>query len=51
MLDDVSDFERLALVAFVAVSLAIAIGMGVLFELKDRRSPAGRLAPHRWFGV
>lgn len=48
---DLSDFELAAFFSFIAASIALLLGMAVTFEVKHRRSPVGRMAPQRWFGV
>ncbi|WP_156433703.1 hypothetical protein [Bradyrhizobium retamae] len=48
---EISDFELAMFIAWLAASLASCLGMAVVFEVKQRRSPVGRIAPHRWFGV
>jgi hypothetical protein len=51
MLIEISEFELAMFICWLAASLASILGMVVVFEIKHRRSPLGRLAPHRWFGV
>lgn len=48
---EISEFELAAIFLFLAASVASILGMALVFNIKHRRSPVGRLAPHRWFGV
>jgi len=48
---EISEFELAALLCFLAASVASILGVVVFFNVKHRRSPVGRIAPQRWFGV
>jgi len=48
---EVSEFEFAMFLGWLAASMASILGMWVAFEIRYRRSPVGRLAPRRWFGV
>lgn len=47
----VSDFEVAMVIAWFAGLLASCVGLVVWFEMRERRSPVGRLTRQRWFGV
>jgi len=51
MLIEISEFELAVFLCWLAASLASCLGMVVFFHVKHRRSPVGRIAPQRWFGV
>lgn len=51
MLIEISEFELAVFLCWLAVSLASCLGMAVAFEIKHRRSPVGRIAPFRRFGL
>lgn len=51
MLIEISEFELAMFLCWLAASLASILGMAVVFEVQHRRSPVGRIAPRRWFGV
>lgn len=46
-----SDFEFAMILAPFAVLFAVCLGVVVAFEMRERRSPVGRLMSRRWFGV
>jgi hypothetical protein len=48
---ELSEFELVMFLCWLAASLALILGLWVAFEIRHRRSPVGRIAPHRWFGV
>lgn len=48
---EISEFEFAMFLCWLAACVASILGMVVVFEIKHRRSPVGRLAPRRWFGV
>ena len=48
---EISDFEIAMVIAWFAALLASCLALVVGFEMKERRSPVGRIAPRRWFGV
>jgi len=48
---ELSEFELAMFLCWLAASLASILGLVVVFEIMHRRSPVGRLAPRRWFGV
>lgn len=48
---EISEFELAMFLCWLAASLASMLGMAVVFQVRHRRSPVGRLAPRRWLGV
>jgi hypothetical protein len=48
---ELSDFELAVFFCWLITSLALILGMAVVYQVKHRLSPLGRLAPQRWFGV
>jgi hypothetical protein len=46
-----SDFELAMLIAPFAGLFALCLCIVVAFEMRERRSPVGRLMSRRWFGV
>ena len=48
---EISEFELAAIFLFLASCVASMLGMALVFNIRHRRSPVGRIAPHRWFGV
>lgn len=48
---EISEFEFAMFLCWLAASLASILGVVVAFEIRHRRSPVGRIAPRRWFGV
>ena len=51
MLIEISEFELAAFLMFLAACVASILGMALVFNIRHRRSPVGRIAPLRWFGV
>lgn len=48
---EISDFEIVMVIVWFGALLASCLGVVVIFEIRERRSPVGRIAPRRWFGV
>lgn len=48
---EISEFEFAVFLCWLAASVASILGMVMAFEINHRRSPVGRIAPRRWFGV
>jgi hypothetical protein len=51
MLIEISEFELAVVLCWLGASVTLILGMFVFFQVQHRRSPVGRIAPRRWFGV
>jgi hypothetical protein len=48
---EISDFEVAMVIAWFIALLGLGLVVVVIFEMRERRSPVGRLMSRRWFGV
>lgn len=48
---DISDLEVAMVIVYFGALLTLCLGVVVFFEMRERRSPVGRLMSRRWFGV
>lgn len=48
---EISDFEVAMVIAYFAALIACCVVVVIAFEIRERRSPVGRIALRRWLGV
>jgi hypothetical protein len=48
---EITEFELAAIFLYLAACAGSVLVMALVLNIRHRRSPVGRLAPHRWFGV